>query len=193
MVQTLKQPTNLVLLMSNTESDIRKFVVWRTDMENPKEVLSGLEITRIAVEDSAKLFEHPLETGETIVDHEIFEPKSAVAQVIISNDDADTLKELEYLYLTGTPLKIRAGNKIINNVVIGSKPIEITSEMFDKTRYTISFKEAQEVTPAYIKLPKAKSPASTSKINSGIKQAKEDKTKNQSWIASAVWGRKNRR
>ena len=65
--------------------------------------------------------------------------------------------------------------------------------MFDKTRYSVSFKEAKEVTPTYTRLPKAKSPSSTSKVNSGVKQAKEDKAKNQSWVAAAIWGRKNRR
>lgn len=182
---TLIQATNLVLLIANTGADMRKFIVWRTDGTSPVEVLSGLEITRIAVEDTAKVFEHPLETGAVVVDHEVFEPKSAALQAYISNDDANTLKELEYLYLSGATLRIRAGNKIIDKVVINQKPYEITGGVFDKTLYSITFKEAQEVSPTYTALPKARNASNTSRVNSGVKQAKPVK---KSWGKSALRG-----
>lgn len=182
---TIIQATNLVLLLANGNADMRKFIVWRTDGDEPVEVLQNAQISRIVVEDNAKLFEHPLETGAVIVDHEIFEPKRANAQAYISNDDAQTLKELEYLYITGTPLKIRAGNKIIDKVVISSKPFEISGAMLDKTLYSIAFKEAPMVTPLYVKLTNSKSASNTSRVNSGVKQAKPVK---KSWILSAWEG-----
>lgn len=186
---TLIQATNLVLLIANTGTDMRKFIIWRTDGTSPVEVLSKLEITRIAVEDVAKVFEHPLETGAVIIDHEVFEPKTAIIQAYISNDDANTLKELEYLYLSGVTLRIRAGNKIIDKVVINQKPYEITGSVFDKTLYSISFKEAQEVSPTYTALPKARNASNTSRINSGVKQAKPAPAK-KSWLKSALSGGK---
>ena len=184
---TLIQATNLVLLIANTGADIRKFIVWRTDGNSPVEVLSKLEISRIAVEDSAKVFEHPIESGAVIVDYEVFEPKSVTIQAYISNDDASTLKELEYLYLSGAELRIRAGNKIIDKVVINSKPYEITGSVFDKTLYSINFREAQEVSPVYTNLPKAQNASNTSRVNSGVKQAKPTPAK-RSWLKSAISG-----
>lgn len=172
---TLIQATNLVLLMSETNSDIKKFVVWKKNGDKLEETLQDMQIARVGVEDSAKLFEHPIETGAVIVDHEIFDPKSASLQAYISNDDINTLTELEQLYLSGTELKIRAGNKIIDKVVISSKPFEITGTVFDKTLYNISLKEAQEVTPTYVSMPprKVKNKANASRVNTGVKQAQK--------------------
>lgn len=184
---TLIQATNLVLLTSETNSDIRKFVAWRKDGDNLEEVLQNVQISHVTIEDQAKIFEHPLETGATIADHEIFDPKAASLQVYISNDDINTLTELEQLYLNGTALKIRAGNKIIDKVIIASKPFEITGAMIDKTLYSVSLKEAQEVTPTYVSMPpsKVKNKASASRVNTGVKQANPVK---RSWIKSAFLG-----
>lgn len=178
---TLVQATNLVILMNNSNEDIRKFVVWQKnsgDVSNSEkftEVLQGMQISRIAIEDQAKLFEHPLETGAVIVDHEIFEPKRAVIQAYISNDDVTTLNELESLYLSGATLRIRAQNNVIDNIVLASKPYEINGAMFDKTLYSIAFKEAQEVSPAYVKFPPQKvvKKSNASRVNTGVKQAKK--------------------
>ena len=184
-VSTLIQATNLVLLVSNTNADVRKFIVWQDD----NEVLSGLQIVRIALDDNAKLFEHPLETGAVITDHIIYEPKRVAIQAYISDDDSSTLEELETLYLSGASLKIRAGNKIIDKVVIAGKPKEINGSVFDKTLYSINFKEAQEVTPVYtsggMTTGKTASASSASRVNTGTKQAKKS-----SWAYSALFGGK---
>lgn len=184
---TLIQATNLVLLISNSNADVRKFVVWKKDGDKLTEVLQDMQIERIAVEDTAKVFEHPLETGAVIVDHEIFEPKRATIQAYIANDDMMTLKQLEQLYLSGTILTIRAQNKVIDKVIIASKPHEITGQVFDKTLYSISFREAQEVTPTYAKMPsqKVRRKANASRVNTGAKQAKPVK---KSWLKSATSG-----
>ena len=182
---TLVQATNLIILLANNRSDMRKFVIWQKEGENLTEVLTGLQITRIAFEDNAKLFEHPIETGAVITDHEIFDPCKVVIQAYISNDDASTLTELEQLYLSGTPLKIRAGNKIIPKAIIASKPFEINGTIFDKTLYSIAFKEYFEVTPTYSKMPprKVRKKANASRVNKGVKQAKK-----RSWIYSTLFG-----
>lgn len=171
---TLVQATNLIILLTSNNSDMRKFIIWQKDGENLTEVLTGLQVSRIAFEDNAKVFEHPIETGVVITDHEIFEPKKIVIQAYISNDDETTLTELEQLYLSGSPLKIRAGNKIIEKALIASKPFEINGAIFDKTLYNIALKEYLEVTPTYSKMPprKVQKKANASRVNSGVKQAK---------------------
>ena len=180
---TLIQATNLVLLISNSNADMRRFIVWQDD----NEVLSGLQIVRIALEDNAKIFEHPIETGAVITDHQIYEPKTTVIQAYISNDDSETLEELENLYLSGASLKIRAGNKIIENVVISGKPNEIDGTKFDKTLYSITFREVQEVMPVYtaktVSVKNVKSASSAARVNSGTKKAKKS-----SWLYSLLKG-----
>lgn len=183
----LLQATNLILLMSNTEGSNKKFQLWTKEGENLTEVLPNLEITRVAVEDQAKIFEHPLETGTVIVDHMILEPQQATIQAYISLDDDVTLRTLEQLYLSGTKMTMRAENKIIENVIIKSKPKEITSSVLDKTLYSITFREAEEKEPVYVAMPPKKvvNKATSSRVNSGVKQAEPKK---KSWLKSLFSG-----
>lgn len=179
--------TNLVLLLNNNELDVRKFIVWNIEEKQPVEVLQNLQITKISIENQKKMFEHPLEDGSTIVDYSIIEAKKASITAYISNDDAESLSELERLYLNGTKLRIRAENKIIENMVVASQPFEISGEIFDKNLYTITLKEAQFVMPQYVEMPKAKKKANTSRVQTGVKQAKEVK-KPASWLYSLFFG-----
>ena len=184
---TLLQATNLILLMTNTEGEVKKFQLWKKDGDKTTEVLTNLEIVRCAVEDQAKIFEHPLETGTTIVDHMILEPQQATIQAYIPVDDEETLRELEQLYLAGTKMTMRAENKVIENVIIKSKPREITNTVLDKTLYSITFRQAEEVEPMYVAMPprKVANKATSSKVNSGIKQAEPKK---KTWLLSLFTG-----
>ncbi len=186
-LQSKTAQTNLVLLTSN-ETDRRKFIVWNIENSKPLEVLSNLEITRIAVENQMKIFEHPLEDGTVIVDHEVLEPKKAVIQAYISIDDNTTLTELEQLYVNGVKLRVRAENRIIENMVIASQPCEITSAVLDKTLYSITLRQADYVSPQYVGMPAAKNKSNTSRVNSGIKQAQQAKNKKRSWLDSLIYG-----
>lgn len=184
----LVQATNIVLLLRNrNKEDTRKFVAWRIDTEEPFEVLTRLQVSSASVEDSIKLFEHPLETGAVITDHYIIEPNQANVSAVISNDDATTLKELEYLFLNGIPLKLRVENKIIPRAVIKDKPFSLESGMIDKTRYNITFREEEEVEPVYVAMPprKVRNQSNSSRVNSGVKQAKPVK---RSWLSSLFRG-----
>ena len=182
--------TNLVLLIPNNEVDTRKFIVWNIENAKPIEVLANLQIDRIAVELQKKMFEHPLENGVTIVDYEVLEPKKASIQAYIGVDDNTTLTELEQLYLNGTRLRLRAENRILENMIVASQPYEITGSMIDKTLYSISFKQADFVMPQYVGMPNAKNKSNTSRVNSGIKQAqnKTNEKKNSSWLNSLIFG-----
>ena len=164
-INNKKSQTNLVLF-TNNEGDFRKFIVWNIETANPIEVLSNLEISRIGLELQKKMFEHPLENGATIVDYEILEPKRVTVNAYISIDDSSTLTELEQLYLNGTRLRIRAENRILENMVIASQPYEITGSMIDKTLYSISFKQADFIMPQYVGMPAAKKKTNTSRVNS---------------------------
>lgn len=183
---TLIQATNLVLLLLNSNTDTRKFVVWQETDNKQSEVLTGLEVIDVSVEDSAQLFEHPIESGAVITDHIIFNPKRVSISAFISLDDRTTLEELMNFYLNGKGLTIRAENQIIKNAVIENKPFKLDAEHFNKTLYTISFKEAQEVIPTYVGLPKSRNKANSSRVNSGTKQAQPVKKK--SWILSVFTG-----
>lgn len=185
---SLIQVTNIVLLLGGESSDVRKFVAWRIDKDKPQEVLSGLQVTNANLEDTIRLFEHPIETGATITDHMIVDPNTAIVEAMIANDDATTLKELEYLCLNGIPLKLRVNNKIVPRAVVKDKPFALSAETFDKTKYNITFRQEEEVDPVYTSMPpkKVTNKANASRINSGVKQAQPAKGK--SWVYSVFHG-----
>lgn len=190
---TLLQATNLILLINSfNQNELKKFQVWQRENEEIKEVLTKLEVSRISTEDQLKIFEHPIETGTVITDHIILEPRQINIQAYISIYDSETLTELEQLYLSGTKLTVRAENKIIKNALIKSKPKEINSDVFDKTLYSITFREAEEKEPVYVAMPPKKviNKKTASRVNSGVKQATPQKQKNQSWIYNAIKGNK---
>lgn len=183
----LIQVTNIVLLLQGENADIRKFVAWRIDKDKPQEVLGDLEVINVNLEDSIKLFEHPLETGAVITDHMIVDPNSVNLEAIIANDDTNTLKELEYLYLNGIPLMLRVNNKIVPRALIKDKPFAISADIFDKTKYNIVFRQEQEVDPVYTAMPpkKVRKKSNASRVNSGVKQAQPVK---HTILDSAIFG-----
>lgn len=188
---TLIQITNLVLLLRNSNDDTRKFVVWQETDNKQTEVLTGLEVINANVEDSAQLFEHPIESGAVIVDHMIFNLKRVSILALISLDDRTTLEELMNFYRNGTGLTIRAENQIIKNAIVENKPFKLDAQYFNKTPYTISFKEAPEVIPTYVGLPKSRNKSNSSRVNSGTKQAQP--VQNRSVLAGsydAITGRR---
>lgn len=180
--------TNLVLLTRSNEIDSRKFIAWNMEESTPVEVLSEIQTTKISIENQKKMFEHPLEDGSSVVDYSILESKKVNMQIYVSNDDTETLNELERLYIEGTRLRLRAENKILNNMVISAEPFEISSNMLDKNLYSVTFKEAQYVTPQYVAMPRVKRKSDTSRVNTGVKQVKE--VKKQSWLSSLFYGGK---
>lgn len=180
--------TNLVI-NTNNNIDLRKFIVWNIEEEKPVEVLNGLEISRISYENQKKIFEHPIESGLTISDGTIQEPVRISVSAYIAIDDENTLTELEYLYKKSVKLRIRTENRVNENMILAAEPFEVKGEMLNKTLYSIVFKEAQEVMPQYVGMAKAKKKTSVSRVNSGTKQTKKaEKAKKSSWLHSLIFG-----
>ena len=101
----------------------------------------------------------------------------------IAINDVQTLKELNYYYVSGKALKIRAGNDVINNAYIETKPFELSSASLDKTLYSITFKEGFDIVPVYVGLPNARRGSNASRVNSGQKQGQKV---NHSWSAGVT-------
>lgn len=168
-LSTLLSYTNIVLLIASQGTGLKKFAAY----DGNREVLTGLEISKLNGEVAAQMFEHPIETGAVITDHRILQPNSVSLQAYIAINDTGTLNELNYYYTTSTPLKIRAGNNVIKTAYIDRQPFEITGSSLDKTLYSINFKQGQEITPVYVGLSKARRASNASRVNSGQKQGQK--------------------
>lgn len=179
-LSTILSYTNIVLTVTSLNSGLKKFAAF----DGSREVLKGFMMPDFSVDISANMFEHPLESGAVVADHRILNPKKISVTAYISLDDITTLKELNYYYLTSTPLKIRAENYVINNAYIENQPFKVSGSCIDKTQYTITFKEAEEISPVYIGMSKARNKSNSSRVNSGQKQGATSK----SWLFSAIRG-----
>lgn len=181
---SLIQLTNKVLVLSNEGTIIKKFVAYSDN--NP--ILEELEILSSDIQDESEMFQHPIESGASITDSRILTPNIVNINALISYDDSETLTDLENLYINATPLKIRAGNKVIDKAIISAKPNAIDSERWDKSAYDIVFSEYFEVSPVYVEMPKSANKSSVSRVHSGIKKSTNKPVKKNSWAYSAIFG-----
>src|ERR1700753_3688548 len=87
---------------------------------------------RASVKPSAKLMEHPLETGETIIDHRVVFPTEIELTLILLREDYyNTYQIIKQLYDAGTLLIVQTKASTYQNQVIYELPHEETPDMFN--------------------------------------------------------------
>lgn len=184
----MNKETNLVIT-TNGEIDTRKVIIWNIQQQKPVEVLQNAELIRANVENQKKMFEHPLEDGSKVIDYIVFDPVKIALQAYITTDDTETLAELDRLYYESTLLRVRAENKITDNLVIASQPFEIKSDVVGKNLYSLNLQEAQFISPQFVSMPNAQKKSNVSRVNSGVKKAEKTETKKKSsWLSSLIFG-----
>lgn len=153
-----------------------------------KEVLQGISVLSYSVLDDSKIMEHPLEDGSVVADHQVFNPREISCQVAFPNKGImllntdiwsvitgeavsfeDTYSELTYLYKNSVPLSIKTHANQYTNMYITSIPSDVSPETIDRQIFTIQFKEAQTVSPVYVKILSSvcKNKSSASFVSSG--------------------------
>jgi hypothetical protein len=127
---------------------------------------------KAVVKEEAKLMEHPVETGITIVDHRIILPVEIELSMILSpNDYQNTYNQIREFYLNATLLIVQTRAGVYTNQLIQSMPHEEDPALYDTLSIALSLKEVQFVTAKYSNTPKNKSNSNTS--DRGSQQGKE--------------------
>lgn len=187
----LTTATNIALRVIQGNIQSKNFAIYLNDKNSNREVLQNLEYIDGSVKDDVQLMEHPLETGATIVDHEIFNPNEITIRALIDDNDKQSLNDLMEYYKKATPLSVRAKGELFTNLIISSKPYKIDSSYFNKSTYDISFREVQYAVTTYVKMKvsqvKKKSNASTSK--GGYKQAQKVTPKAKPSVLRSTWNK----
>ncbi len=106
------------------------------------QVFPRARIVKAVVEEPAKLMEHPLETGATIVDHRIILPiRIELSTVLQSEDYKDTYRQIKQLFLNSTVLSVQTRSSVYTNQIIAEMPHEENPDMYDAKAVAIKLKQ----------------------------------------------------
>lgn len=118
---------------------------------NGGEILRLSSIISCRVTDTARLMEHPVESGAIITDHKVFQPKRFVVTVALSEMNYSTeYAELYNVYKRCESVTLQTKAQIYQNLQIESIPHEEKAEAMTRLIFNIGLKEAQVVNASYI-------------------------------------------
>lgn len=136
--------------------------------ENARAVRALIHIT-------AKIMEHPLESGAVIADHIVFQPTEIDLAVIPrANSYRDTFQQIVTAYKAKKTVTVQTKTDTYSDMAISAMPYDQTSEMFDTVAVGIKLRHAVFVQAQFAQLPqsnvKKKSNSSTSKTGQKVGQ-----------------------
>ncbi len=142
---------------------------------------------KVVVNETAKVMEHPVETGAMITDHRIILPvEIELSLILASYDYQDTYKQIRQFYLNATLLVVQTKSGIYNHQIISSMPHEESPEQFDVLVMALALKQVQFATAQYGIVPK--SPKNTSTVRRGEQQTTPVAVDSSlSMAASSAW------
>ena len=138
---------------------------------------------KAVVKEQAKLMEHPIETGATIVDHRIILPVEIELSMVLESTFGFSVEyqqvylQIREAYLNSTLLTVQTRSGVYTNQLIQSMPHEEDPTQYDVLTLALSLKQVIFVTAQYGTAPK--NPSNTNTVNRGAQQpmaANDDQT-----------------
>lgn len=181
----------------------KRFAVYQESIE----VLKGMSVLSYNVTNDSQFIEHPIESGAMIADHHVFNPIEISCKVAMppknsvldypdiqdlvfgsSESFEDTYKQLKDIYKNSKKLRIKTEAEVYDNMYITGLPTDVDSNTADRQIFYITFKQALEVEPQYVKLPanKVKNASNSSYSKTGevlpSKMGDESASQSKSWL-----------
>ena len=123
---------------------------------------------KASIRNISKVMEHPVETGETIVDHQIFLPIEIELPLIIQSFFyREVYQQIKQLYLNNTLLTVQTFADTYTNQLIQELPHEESPDFYNTLIITLRTKEvqfAQALVTETISKPKDKNNSPTKDI-----------------------------
>jgi hypothetical protein len=117
---------------------------------------------------TAKLMEHPLETGATITDHRIINPIEIELNVILEPADyVDAYNEVKAVFYGTNSVTVQTIADVYPNMYIEQMPYDHTSQVIDTITMIIKLKEAQVVAQSTVQTVTVKNPADSATVTTG--------------------------
>jgi hypothetical protein len=126
------------------------------------QIFRNARAIKAVVKEQAKVMEHPIENGATIVDHRVILPVEIELSLLLTPVDyQNTYKAIKSYYESATLLVIQTKTGIYQNQLIMGMPHEETVEVYDAIALTLSLREALFVVPEFAITPAAPSDSTT--------------------------------
>lgn len=152
---------------------------------------SSSQVLRALVREGAKLMKHPLETGETIADHIVFEPVGIEISLILDRTQyIDNFQEIKSLYKAATKLTIQTRVETYDDMYILEIPHDESAAMADTVAVAVKFEQAIFVNPQYQQLPPSKvaKSSNSSTAKTGQKQGSDASSSQSSAAFDLIFG-----
>lgn len=134
-----------------------------------EQVFPRARVIKAIIKEEAKVMEHPLENGATIVDHRIILPVECELTFILQAADyQDTYRQIKQLYLNAELLIVQTKSSTYYNQLIASMPHEENPDMYDALTLELGLKEAQFATTTFDYSPS--NPKQSSTVDRGTQQ-----------------------
>lgn len=141
-----------------------------------RQVFPDARPIKLTVREEAKLMEHPVETGATVVDHRIIVPKEIeLSCMLTSVEYADVYQQIKAIYLRGDSMSVQTRVDNYESMVIESIPHEETSEIMDGIPLIIRLKEVKYVSAEFTerKIPVSTTAKNSKTVNRGEQRPTE--------------------
>jgi len=133
------------------------------------QVFRGARAIKAVVKESAKVMEHPVESGAVITDHRIVLPTEVQLSLILTPATyRETYDQISQFYQEGTLLVVQTRSGIYLDQLINSMPHEEDTNLFNTITLALSLKQVQFVTAQYTTRPR--NTKNTSTVQRGAQQ-----------------------
>lgn len=123
---------------------------------------------KAVVKETAKVMEHPVETGAVITDHRIINPiEIELSMILQAVDYRDVYRNIKQAYLNATLLIVQTKSDTYFNQMISSLPHEEDPSMYDTIAIALSLKQVLFTSAQY---GQPKSPVHAKKSARGTQQ-----------------------
>jgi len=119
-----------------------------------RQILETAQPIKADVRESAKLPEHPLETGAVVNDHKIFNPIEITLTLFLGSDEYRNIYQvLRQLYKSNQLVTIQTHTSSYSNLTVAELPYEETPDVMAAIIMPVKFKELRLTTAQFGPLP----------------------------------------
>jgi hypothetical protein len=153
------------------------------------QVFPQARIIKPIIKPTAKGMEHPIESGATITDHVITQPREIeLTTKIVQPNIADTYALIQQYFDSRTLFFIQTKAAIYENMYLLEIPHEEDPDEYDAITLILNFKQALIVNTQTTTIPAPKNPQNSDTVNRGTQQPSTPQTTTLQDIASFFKG-----
>lgn len=164
------------MALTDTEYSTSSFDVVAVLDKDLVQVFPFARPIKATVREDAKLMEHPLETGASVVDHRIFLPTEIELSMLLTSEEyADVYQQIKQIWKRGDILSVQSRTDSYDSMVISAIPHEESADMLDGVTQAVMLKEVKfvDITFTERKIPVNSAPKNTKTKDRGEQRPQE--------------------